>query len=106
MQDMQSCIDSCLRCHSVCLRELTQRCLAMRGKHIEQRHAVLMLDCAEICQTAANFMLRGSGQHKLTCRVCAEVCDACAQSCEQVGGMDECARICRECAESCRRMAA
>jgi hypothetical protein len=33
-----------------------------------------------------------------------EICDACAKSCEQVGGMEECARVCRECAESCRQM--
>lgn len=106
MPDMQSCIDSCLRCHAVCLQELTQRCLAMGGKHAEQRHVILMLDCAEICQTAANFMLRGSAQYRLTCGVCAELCEACARSCERVGGMDECVRVCRECAESCQRMAA
>jgi hypothetical protein len=31
----------------------------------------LLLDCAEICQTAANFMLRNSELHSRTCAVCA-----------------------------------
>jgi hypothetical protein len=65
----------------------------------------LMLNCAEICQTSANFMLSNSAFSSQICKVCAEICDACAKSCEQVGGMEECARVCRECAESCRQMA-
>ena len=104
--EMQACIDECLRCHSSCLGMAMNHCLEQGGKHIEPPHFKLMMACAEICQTAANFMLIGTPQHKQTCRLCAEICDECARSCEQVGGMDECVQACRRCAESCRKMAA
>jgi hypothetical protein len=69
----------------------------------------ILLDCADICGTSADFMLRSSSQHGSTCAVCAELCRQCAKSCEQTGAEDEmmrrCAEICRKCAESCQRMA-
>lgn len=106
-QDMQQCIGECLNCHSICLQTVTY-CLGMGGKHAEAQHLGLLLDCAEICQTSANFMLRGSQFHARTCGVCAEVCDACAESCEAWGDdaqMKACAEECRRCAESCKHMA-
>jgi hypothetical protein len=103
--EMQQCIQNCQECHKVCLQMAMNHCLQMGGKHVEANHMRLMLNCAEICQTSLNFMLSGSEQHKLTCGVCAEVCEACAQSCAQVGDMDECVQACRQCAQSCRQMA-
>lgn len=106
--DMQQCIQECLNCHSICLQTVSH-CLQMGGKHADPQHIALLLDCAEICQTSANFMLRGSPLHGRTCGVCAEVCELCAQSCEQMGDdamMQACAAACRRCAESCRQMAA
>jgi hypothetical protein len=103
---MQECIDTCLDCHAVCLREAMNHCLEAGGKHLEPRHFRLMINCAEICQTSANFMLSGSDLHSVTCGACAQVCDACAESCEAVGDMAECVEACRACAESCREMAA
>ena len=81
-------------------------CLEHGGKHVEPRHFRLMMNCAEICRTAADFMLSGSELHDKVCAVCADVCEACAQSCESIGGMDECVQACRLCAQSCREMAA
>lgn len=106
-QDIQQCIDECLNCHRICL-ETVQHCLQQGGKHAAPEHIVLLLDCAEICQTSANFMLRGSTLHKRTCAVCAEVCSRCAESCDAIGGdqLEACAEACRSCAESCERMAA
>lgn len=102
---MQQCIDECLRCYQTCLGMAMTHCLEQGGKHVEPKHFRLMIDCSEICRTAAAFMLSGSHLHAKICGACAEVCDACAQSCEQVGDMDECVQACRRCAESCRRMA-
>lgn len=105
--EMRDCIQECQSCHAVCL-ETISHCLRMGGKHSEPDHIRLMQDCAEICQTSANFMLRGSHLHAMTCGVCAEVCEQCAQDCERVGDdemMRRCAEACRRCAESCRRMA-
>jgi hypothetical protein len=107
--EMQQCIDECTRCHNVCL-SLVSHCLERGGKHADRAHITLLLDCAEICQTSANFMLRGSERHHSICRVCAEVCRACAEDCERMAEGDEfmqqCAEECRRCQESCERMAA
>ncbi len=105
--DMQACIQECLSCHSVCLATVTH-CLQMGGEHAEAAHIGLLLDCAEICQTSANFMLRSSNFHTRTCALCAEICEQCAADCERFGDdaqMKACAENCRRCAESCRRMA-
>jgi hypothetical protein len=80
----------------------------MGGEYAQPNHIRLLLDCAEICQTNANFMLRGSDLHGLICATCAEVCDRCAGDCDRFDDaqMKRCAETCRRCAESCREMAA
>lgn len=103
--DMQPCIDACSHCHETCLHAAMTHCLSVGGKHVEAPHFRLMINCAEICQTSANFLLSGSAFHQQVCAACAEICDACAKSCELVGGMEACAKACRECAVSCRNMA-
>ena len=79
-------------------------CVESGGKHVEPAHFRLMMNCAELCQTAANFVLSSSSLHQRVCAACDEVCEACATNCEKVGDMDECVRVCRRCAESCRQM--
>jgi len=103
--DMQACIDACLRCYQTCLGMASNHCLPEGGKHVEPHHFRLMLACAEICRTSAHFMLLGSPEHKSTCRTCAEVCQACAASCADIGDMDDCVAACRHCAQTCRQMA-
>ena len=105
---MMDCIEACNESRRVCL-ETVQYCLEKGGKHADPVHIRLLLDCAEICQTSENFMLRGSERHGVTCLACAEVCEACATSCEAMGNdeqMKKCAEACRRCADSCRQMSA
>jgi hypothetical protein len=106
-QEMQDCISACMTCHAVCL-ETINHCLEMGGEHASPNHIGLLQDCAQICVTSADFMLRTSPHHGDVCGVCADICDACARACESMGGGDEtmqrCAEACRRCAESCRRM--
>ena len=101
---LEECITRCLQCYETCKREAMNHCLEAGGKHVAPDHFRLMLTCAEICRTAADFMLSGSDLHPHVCAACVEVCAACAKSCQQVGDMQECAEICRRCEESCRRM--
>lgn len=107
--EMQQCLTNCLDCHRICLATVPH-CLQMGGQHAAATHIGLLLDCAEICQTSANFMLRMSDFHTRVCAVCAEICDRCAQDCQQLANgdalMQQCAETCRRCAESCRQMAA
>jgi len=102
---MMACIEACSHCHQVCLQSAMNHCLKAGGKHVEAEHFRLMVSCAEICQTSANFQLISSPFHQRVCEVCAEVCEACALSCEKVGGMEACVKACRDCAENCRKMA-
>lgn len=102
---MQSCIDDCQDCHNICLSEAINHGLEAGGPHVEARRLRLMLSCAELCQTAANFMLMNSPLHAPVCAACAQVCHACAVSCDTVEGMAECAAQCRKCAQSCQMMA-
>lgn len=105
--DMKACIDECEKCHRTCVAAV-RYCLEKGGRHAAPEHIRLLIDCAEICQTSANFMLRGSAVHKTICGACAEVCDRCAESCEAIGDdaqMQDCAEVCRACADSCRKMA-
>jgi hypothetical protein len=106
MQNVQECIQACQACHRICLEEATHHCLEAGGKHVQPEHYRLMLSCAEICQTAANFMIGGSVHHRETCHACAIVCEACAEDCQRVGDMERCAEACRNCANLCREMAA
>jgi hypothetical protein len=104
-KEMQSCIDECLRCYQVCLGTAMTHCLETGGKHVEPQHFRLMMACAEICRTAAHFMLLNTPHHKHVCGECAEICTECAKDCERIGGMDDCVKACKQCAESCRAMA-
>jgi len=104
---MTRCIHDCHDCQDACTAT-AQHCLRKGGMHAEARHLRLLADCAEICQTAANFMARASDHHHAICSICSIICEACAESCERIGGDEEmksCAAMCRRCAESCKETA-
>lgn len=105
-KDVESCLQSCEECHHVCVELLTY-CVEKGNKHTEPDHIRVLRDCADICQTAANFMLRGSKLHALVCQACAEICLRCAESCEKMNDekMNMCAEICRRCSDACKKMA-
>ncbi len=103
--NIQACIEACSHCHQVCLQIAMNNCLNMGGKHVESDHFRLMMSCAEICQTSANFQLIHSHFHLRLCELCAEICEACAKDCEKIDDMDGCVAACKACAESCRQMA-
>jgi hypothetical protein len=108
-REMQQCIQNCSDCHTICTATV-MHCLDMGGQHAARGHITTLLDCAQICHTSADFMLRGSRLHTRTCAVCAEICDQCARECEALAGddpmMTQCAETCRRCADSCRQMSA
>jgi hypothetical protein len=105
--EMRECIDACGECHAICI-ETAAHCLERGGEHARAAVIRALLDCAQICQTSADFMLRGSELHSETCSVCAEACERCAEACEALEGdeaMGACAEACRRCAASCQEMA-
>ena len=95
-QEMERCIDNCTNCHRICLETAARY---FRGEFaIADSHVRLLLDCAEICATSADFMIRGSDLHPHTCQACAIICDRCADECDRLGEdpyMAASAEICR-----------
>ncbi|XYH94684.1 four-helix bundle copper-binding protein [Sorangium sp. So ce1128] len=94
-------------CQSICVQSI-QYCLEMGGSHVEPSHMRLLQDCAEICETTATFLLRGSPQHNQVTAACATICELCAQSCGRFTGdaqMKACADECRRCAAACQQVA-
>ncbi|MBZ0157079.1 MAG: four-helix bundle copper-binding protein [Alphaproteobacteria bacterium] len=104
---VHDCITDCLKCDTICTTSITH-CLDKGGKHADPAHIALLIDCAEICRTSADFMGRSSSFSNSSCDLCAQVCDQCAASCEQFRDdqmMRMCAENCRATANSCREMA-
>jgi len=100
----EDCIEACLACHKVCLGLAMTHCLDESGEHTAPQHFRLMMDCAVICATAADFIMHKSQFHRQMCGLCAEVCQACAMDCQHLSGMDECVNVCRTCSQACRGM--
>ena len=101
---VQACIAACHLCHEVCLLTAQDYDPRLSDKPINRNHFRLILSCAEICQTFANFQGNNSPFQARLCQICLEVCEACAVGCERVGGMLACVAACRDCAEKCQKM--
>jgi len=105
--EMDRCIRDCLDCARSCY-ETISHCLELGGEHATPNHIGALLDCAQLCETSAALMARGSDLHPQLCAVCAEACERCAEECERFPddkAMAACAEICRQAAASCRTMA-
>jgi hypothetical protein len=103
---VRRCIQDCLECANICDQTMAF-CLRQGGKHAEANHISLLRDCAESCSLAASMMSRGSRFQKQHCAMCADICHACAESCDKLGPMPEmqtCTEACRRCEQSCRTM--
>lgn len=106
LSGIEQCCEVCIRCARMCMQELHQHCLTSGGRHAAAPHVQVMSDCSEICKTTANFLTRGSPRHGSVCRLCAAICDDCAESCATLDDMQMCVDACRACAASCRSLAA
>jgi hypothetical protein len=104
--EVQQCLDDSLDCYKICSKT-TINCLSMGGKHAKSEHIQLLMDCAKICNTNADFIMRNSTYYPQTCGICADICDECGDECDKFDEdfMKECAEMCRRCAESCRELA-
>lgn len=105
--EMQACIQLCRDCHALCTQTIAH-CLKLGGRHAAPDHIRLLVDCAQMCLTTVDYMLRESAFHDRICRLCAELCRQCGKDCLALAGDDQlikqCIEMCRKCAESCERM--
>lgn len=106
--EMKKCIQLCRDCQAMCTQTIAH-CLKLGGRHAAPDHIRLLVDCAQMCATATDYMLRESPFHDRICRLCSDLCKQCGKDCEQVAGDDQmlkqCIEMCRKCAGSCERMA-
>ena len=96
------CIEACLRCAAIC-----NHCASASANepdaHLRSACIQLNMECATICYTAAQLMSLGSEHIKEVCRLCAVICDACADECSKHNDphCQETADMCRKCADEC-----
>ncbi|EMA33374.1 four-helix bundle copper-binding protein [Halobiforma nitratireducens] len=100
---MQECIDNCLEAAQVC-EWCVDACADEEGMG---RCIRLCRDVADVASLHARLMARDSGSHEELGELCADLCEACAEECEQHEHehCQACAEILPRCAESCREMA-
>lgn len=104
---LQQSVTEALTCHRICEETITH-CLYTGGPHAEPDHVRLLMDCADICRVAADFLVRGSQFTASIAALCADICEACAAGCEHFhddAQMVSCAQACRRCAQACRQVA-
>ena len=103
---MAECIQACTESHRACT-EAQAKCLETGNCDAGMMRAVM--DCAQMCQTSVDFMLRNSEMSPSVCGVCSEICTRCASLCESLGKDDAtmmaCAKACRHSATTCNQMA-
>jgi len=106
--EMTKCIQLCRDCHAMCTQTIAH-CLKLGGRHATPDHIRLLADCAQMCATSADYMLRESPFHDRICRLCSDLCTQCGKDCEHVSADDQmvkqCIEMCHKCAASCERMA-
>jgi len=102
------CIDECLKCHRLCGDTVTQ-CLLIGGAYARPELIRLLWDCAQICQTTADFMLRKSSFQLQASNLCIDICTQVTEVLAEFED-DRMMRVCiisnQRCAAICREMTA
>ena len=98
----QSCVDLCTRTHNRALQAAMVHCVPAGAHGIGESLCTLLLNCSDISQMTANFLLNDSPYKVSVLRLCAEICEACASACAGIEDLEECAAACRACAVQCR----
>ena len=85
--------------------ERTIACLMATPDARTRIHQIRMLrDCADICHTTWCFLQRESRYSLKLCKLCAQICDACADECTVYPDIDSQRTVsaCHRCAAACR----
>ena len=104
---VNDCTRDCLECNYVCQQSIVH-CLRKGVPYSNPMTIGLLQDCAELCQVAANLMIRDSTMYPQFCQLCADLCRKCAEICSELNEDQQlyhCANVCYQCADSCSRLA-
>jgi hypothetical protein len=97
-QEIKQCIQDCLNCSATCKRTAEEYKRA-GGEHGKGAYVYMLLDCGEICQTAAHFMQHDDPLYGYVCQAALQVVNHSGEECERMGDTD-CANACRIAVES------
>lgn len=101
----QKCIDECNKCAQACY-ECFKACL--NEPDIDARKTCIsgLIECAQMCQMSSAMMSMEGQFSKEHCKLCATICDNCAQECGKFKDdhCQKCATECKACANECRNM--
>jgi hypothetical protein len=104
-QDYKNCIEACLNCVAAC-NHCSSSCLKEPNAKMMADCIRLDMECAIVCYNAAQLMSLGSSKADEFCRLCAEICNDCAEECSKHDNehCKKCAEACHICAEECMQM--
>jgi hypothetical protein len=105
---LDRCVTECNECRAQCV-EARRYCLEQGGAYLEPRHLRLLADCAAICATTADFVLRHEMSSAWCASSCAQVCHQCADSCarwREDAVLQACTESCRTFGLMCQEIAA
>lgn len=102
----QKCIDACAKCAQACY-ECFKACINEPDVGARETCISTLVECAMICQQAVAFMSMEACYSKDLCKLCATICDKCAQECKMFKDdhCQKCAQVCQACATECKQMA-
>ncbi|MDS1003065.1 four-helix bundle copper-binding protein [Clostridium sporogenes] len=101
----QACIYACSRCAQACY-ECLNACLNEQDANPRKNCIKMLMECAKMCEMSVGLMAMNGQFAKDHCKLCATICDKCAQECKMVQDehCQKCAQECTTCAEECNRM--
>jgi len=111
LDELAHCIGSCVICATTCTA-CADACLAEEMEHDLTECIRTNLDCADVCRTTGQALVRQT-QPDFTllyhqADACRFACNACAKICEQHADMHEhcriCAEACRQCEAACDKL--
>jgi hypothetical protein len=95
-------IDACLKAMALCNHCATS-CLEESDIKMMAKCIQLDMECVVICNATAQLLSLGSAHAVAVAKICAVMCDECAQECKKHDNKhcQECAIACQECADAC-----
>jgi hypothetical protein len=100
--DLYLCAAKCDDCYISCLIEKKKSKFDLKKSKYDQC-MMYCEDCSELCKLAAMVVEKNSASASKFLRLCAEICNDCAQECEKHHDDHclDCAIACHRCADTC-----
>jgi hypothetical protein len=102
----RDCIEVCMSCATACQYCATE-CLKEEDVKLMSLCIAINRECALVCTATAQLLAIGSENATALCKLCAEICEACANECgkfQQMKHCRDCTKECLTCYEECRGM--